>query len=107
MESDSIDPFEDYRGLFIKGPASLPWLVLASSGKGRTLQLALVLFFLSGMAKSKTVVVQSRFLEAFQITRQSYYRALNNLEGIGLVKVRRRRGRRAVVTLLRSEVDHG
>lgn len=102
-----MNPFIEFQGFFFKGPIAFPWLAIASSCQGKAFPLAVLLCFQSGLSKKKTVVVQSKFLNAFGISRHSYYIALRSLEEVGLVKVNRRRGRRAKVTLLKTEIDRG
>lgn len=90
------------RAGFIKGPLPLDWMQAAARMPGRTLQVALVLWYLAGLKKSDTVRLSSEHLDAVGVSRDAKYEALQRLSAAGLVTVDQRPGRAPVVTLVRS-----
>jgi len=91
---------------FLKGPVDWRWLSIAGCLRGRVLHVGIVLWLLSGMLKSPTVDLKARFLRDMGIDRHTAYRGTKALEGAGLVRVERRRGRAPVVTIV-SQGDSG
>lgn len=90
------------RAGFIKGPLPLDWMQAAARMPGRTLQVALVLWYLVGLKKSDTVRLSSEHLDLVGVSRDAKYDALQRLSAAGLVTVDQRPGRSPVVTLVRS-----
>mgnify|MGYP000305885626 CR=1 FL=1 len=89
--------------LFLCGPIPWDWVCIASKtgGKGCAVQVALAIWFLSGLNyKSATVKVTRKTLESLGIERNAGYRGLRSLENAGLVSVDRRPGSSPVVTIL-------
>ena len=102
------------QGKFVRGPIPLDWLTRASKLPGRAISTGIVLWFLSGVKKSNTVVLQGSLLRSFGVKRHAGYRALQALEGASLVSVVRRSGKSPEVTILEvdpnsssREDDHG
>lgn len=87
---------------FIKGPLPLDWMQAAARMPGRTLQVALVLWYLAGLKKTDTVRLSSEQMDAVGVSRDAKYEALQRLSAAGLVAVDQRPGRAPVVTLVRS-----
>ncbi|MBS4011260.1 MAG: hypothetical protein KGZ72_10955 [Roseovarius sp.] len=87
---------------FIKGPLPLEWMQAAARMPGRTLQVALVLWYLVGLKRSDTVRLSSEQLDAVGVSRDAKYDALQRLSATGLVTVEQRPGRAPVVTVVRS-----
>lgn len=86
---------------FVKGPIPLPWIKAAARLKvARAMHVAVAIFYRSGLRKAETVKISPGFLAEFGVNRSTGYRALEALEGAGLVSVERRRGHAAVVTIL-------
>ena len=88
------------KGAFVKGPLPLEWISAASALPGKALHVALALWYLSGLRRSKTVVLTQKKLNLFGVSRQAGYRALMALEKRGLVSVIRRAGCCPRVTIL-------
>lgn len=89
--------------LFLCGPIPWDWLCKASQsgGKGCAVQIALALWFLSGLNHhSATVKLTRKTLKSLGIERNAGYRGLRTLEDAGLVSVVRKSGACPVVTLL-------
>lgn len=64
------------------------------------LKIGLVLYFLSGLTKSKTVKLSNRYLEDFGVHRSSKYKALKEMQKIGLVSYTHEKGCSPLVTIL-------
>jgi hypothetical protein len=89
--------------LFLCGPIPWNWLATASkaNGKGSAIQVALAIWFLSGLNhKSATVKLTRKTLNQLGIERNASYRGLRVLEESGLVVVTRKPGSCPVVTIL-------
>ena len=88
---------------FIRGPIPLSWLERACRQSGKSLNVALCLIYLYGITKNCVVRPSRRDQSYFFLSRQAYYAGLRALEGAGLVKVDRCRGRKITVTLIGFE----
>jgi hypothetical protein len=87
-------------GEFLRGPIPLEWLGLAARLPGKALAVALAIWFESGRKKNRRTVTLTRaILDRFGVNRYAAYRALQDLEGAGLVTVKRQQGKNSVVTL--------
>lgn len=87
-------------GRFIKGPIPLDWISQAACLPGKTLHVALVLRYLTGVQKTNTVKLGAKPLANFGVGRDAKYDALNRLKQAGLIAVRQTSGRTPLVTLL-------
>ena len=67
---------------------------------GRALHVALALWFVSGLTKSRTVKPSKDRWELFGVTRDTCTSGLLALERAGLVTVERLTGRRPVICIL-------
>ena len=85
--------------LHICGPIPLEWITKAAGGEGKTLHVAMALWFLAGLKRSRKVALSQSKLKLFGVSRQASYRALSRLEGAGLVSVVRHPGRSPIVTI--------
>jgi hypothetical protein len=92
-------------GKFLKGPVSLDWLATAGQLPGKSLHVGIVLWFLAGVCRTRTVALPNRVLSLFGVDRHAKYRALNYLEQAGLVKCERHTGRCPRVTILDGGKD--
>ena len=100
-DNEREDFTSDYRdGKYLKGPIPLPWLSEAAILSGRTLHVALCLWFLSGLQKSKTVKIEKAALDAFGLTRKTVYRGLDKLSEEGLIEVDQRPGKYPIIQIL-------
>ena len=91
------------RGRFLKGPVPLEWLIEAAKLPGKSLHVGVVLWFLSGLKKSREVTFAPSRRREFGIGRHASYRALKCLEMAGLVRLKRKRGRAPLVTIVEAE----
>lgn len=71
---------------FIMGPIDWDWICSAAKCNGKALEVALVLRFLSGLKRSKTVKLPNKILSQIGVDRFSKYRALKKLESEGLIE---------------------
>ena len=99
------------RPFFLKGPVPLSWLERAARLPGRSLVVAVIVWFLAGLNRTGTVRVTSQWTERFGLDRHALYRALRWLEAEGLVTVKRRPGSCPEVTVIgwgrASSADEG
>lgn len=86
---------------FIKGPLPLLWMTQAAQLPGKTLQVALALWYLCGLQKTDSVTLASKTAERFGISRDAKYDAIARLVNAGLVTVHQAPGKAPVVTLLK------
>lgn len=88
---------------FLKGPIPLVWLETAARLPGRSLHAGLALWYAAGLTRSAIVPLSNISGFRFGLDRNAKYRALEWLEGAGLIKVERKLGRAPVVTILQPE----
>jgi hypothetical protein len=99
--TDSNEP-DDRR--FTNGPVPLRWLECTTGLPGRSIQVALALWYEATRSSSRCVALSNKLCLRFHVERNAKYRALRSLELAGLASVERRRGRSPRVTILTSEV---
>lgn len=92
---------------FIKGPIPLSWMSRACQLPGHALHVALCLWYLCGLTRSRTVTLGNRVLRDFHVDRHAKYRALGALERAGLVRVTQARGALPRVEILDSPEQTG
>src|SRR5262245_42725205 len=80
--------------------ATLDWYVEPGELPGKASVVGMAVWFLRSVTKKSTVRLTSGTLTKFRVTRKAAYRALEELEAAGLVKVTRRHGRGPEVTIL-------
>ena len=85
---------------FLKGPIPLDWLCKAAQLPGKSLQVALAIWFLSGLSNSATVRLGNSVLCEMGVDRHSKKRALTQLTNAQLISVQRSSGQAPVVTIL-------
>jgi hypothetical protein len=85
---------------FIKGPIPGGWLVRASGLSGRALRVGLVLWYLAGLKKSRTVKPTWDVWRLFELCPDAGRRGLLVLEQAGLIEVERAPGCCPEVTIL-------
>ena len=90
---------------FLKGPIPWTWLVKAAHQPGKALHVAIVLWFLVGVKKTRTVALSGSDLRGLGVGRHSTYRGLAALEQERLVSVERHPGRNPMVTILDAEAE--
>ena len=90
-------------GTTLRGPVSIDWLSAAARLPGRSLHVGIALWTIAGMEKSHIVQLTNVNGRRFGLDRNAKYRALQWLEGAGLIAVDRKLGRAPVVTILDCE----
>ena len=85
---------------FIRGPIPLKWLTVAARLPGKSLHVGIALWLEAGLRKSAVVPLSNVTGRLFGLDRNSKYRGLDWLEGVGLIAVERKLGRAPVVTIL-------
>ena len=85
---------------FLKGPIPMAWLNEAAKLPGKAINLGLAIWWLDGMAKTKTFKLTGKALDQLDISRDAAADALKRLEGRGLIRVQRAPGQRPTVEIL-------
>ncbi len=86
--------------LFIRGPIPLSWLAVAAKLPGKTIHVALALWWLYGMSNGAPLKMTRQALVALNVERDAERAGLIRLESAGLIRVARRPGQRPLVTIL-------
>lgn len=87
---------------FLKGPIPLSWLEAAARLPGKSLHAGVAIWYAAGLTRSASVPLSNVAGVSFGLDRNAKYRALDWLEGAGLVTVERKLGRAPVVTILNA-----
>lgn len=91
---------------FLKGPIPMDWLSAAARLPGKSLHVAIAIWFTASLNKSATVPLSNLAGLPFGLDRNAKYRALKWLEEADLIEVERKLGRAPIVTLLEFRSDH-
>jgi hypothetical protein len=87
---------------FIKGPLPLDWFEMASALPGKTLHVALAIWFQVGLERTTTVKLGQKRVARFAVSRDAKYEALRRLAEAGLIEVEQRPGQSVQVTLVQT-----
>lgn len=87
---------------FLRGPIPSAWLERAGNLPGKTLHVAVALWFQAGITKKRTVKLSYKDLARLGCKHEAGRRALKRLEAAGLVEVDSQNGRSPVVTILEA-----
>lgn len=90
-------------GKFISGPIPLAWIMQANALPGKANAVAIALWFLAGVKKTKTFRLTGQVQEIACCTRQSFYKALDRLEIAGLIAQHKSAGRRTEISILEAK----
>jgi len=85
---------------FIRGPIPLAWLGQAAKLPGKTLNVALALWWRQGMAKGQPFKLTRKALNVMNVERDAASAGLVRLETAGLIKVERKPGQRPMISLV-------
>lgn len=85
---------------FLRGPIPLDWLAAAAKLSGKTLNVAIALWWRYGMAKGKPFKLTQTALKALNVERDAANDGLTRLEQAGLIKVDRNPGQRPTISIL-------
>ena len=91
--------------LFLKGPIPLEWLRQAAHMPGKTLAVALALWWLHGMSKGGPIKLTNKALDNFNISRDAAYDAFKRLEIAGWIAVTRASGQKPTVKILTNNLS--
>ena len=86
--------------LFLRGPVPLEWLQQAAALPGKTLNVAIALWWLHGMAKGKPFKLTRQALKYLNVERDAASAGLIRLERAGLIGVERKPGQRPTISML-------
>ena len=86
--------------LFLRGPIPLVWLSEAAKLPGKTLNVAIALWWRHGMARGRPFKLTRMALKALNVKRDAASAGLARLEQAGLIKVERKPGQRPTVSIL-------
>ena len=89
-------------GLFIKGPLPLDWFDVATALPGKTLHVALAIWFQVGLERSPTVKLSQKRLARFSVSRDAKYDALKRLADAGLIEVKQSAGQSPTITVIQA-----
>ena len=84
----------------LKGPIPMAWLNEAARLPGKALNLGIAIWWLAGMAQTKTFKLTGKALAQLGVSRDAAADALKRLEGRGLIRVQRAPGQRPTVEIL-------
>jgi hypothetical protein len=87
----------------LRDPISSDWLTRAALLPGRSLQVAMALWSISGVTGLRCIPLSNLDVGRWGLSRSSKYRGLACLEEAGLVAVKRKLGRAPMVTMLDPE----
>lgn len=85
---------------FLKGPIPMAWLNEAAKLPGKAINLGIAIWWLNGMAKTKSFKLTGKALDQLYISRDAASSALKRLEAQGLIRVQRAPGQRPIVEIL-------
>lgn len=86
--------------LFLRGPVPMDWLSKAAELPGKTLNVALAIWWLQGMTQNESFKLTRKSLSLFNIKRDAASISLNRLEGAGLIKIQRKVGQRPIISII-------
>ena len=85
---------------FLKGPIPMAWLNAAAKLPGKTLNVGIAIWWLSGMSKTTAFKLTRKALNQLGVSRGAALDALRRLEENGLILVKRLPGQRSTVEIL-------
>lgn len=90
----------DKKELFLRGPIPLEWLGKAAALPGKTLNVALAIWWLHGMSGSKSFKLTRKALKYMNVERDAASAGLIRLEQAGLIQVERKPGQRPTISIV-------
>jgi hypothetical protein len=85
---------------FLRGPIPLEWLSVAASLPGKTLNVAVALWWRHGMSKGTPFKLTKTALTTLNVERDAERMGLARLEQAGLIQVERKAGQRPTISIL-------
>jgi len=89
---------------FLRGPIPLRWLHKAAALPGKAYTLGTIIWWFYGMNPTKPIKVTSKSLVEFSISEDAYRDGLKRLEDVGLIKVIRPKGQRALIEIVEPKL---
>ena len=86
--------------LFLRGPVPMAWLGKAAALPGKTLNVALAVWWRHGMAKGEPFKLTQQALKNLHVERDAASAGLVQLERAGLIRVERRPGQRPTISIV-------
>jgi hypothetical protein len=86
--------------LFLRGPIPLEWLGRAAKLPGKTINVAIALWWCHGMTKGKPFKLTKAALNTLNVERDAASTGLTRLEEVGLIQIERRPGQRPTISVL-------
>lgn len=91
------------KALFVKGPIPLEWLGRAAALPGKTINVAIALWWRHGMAKGKPFKLTRVSLKYLSVERAAASAGLARLEQAGLIQVETRPGQRPLISIVLAQ----
>jgi hypothetical protein len=88
------------KGLFLGTPIPMSWLHAAGNLPGKTLHVAVALWFAHGVSKSSRIKFTPRWYKGFDIGPKALRESLHRLRAAGLIGLEYRPGSSPIVTIL-------
>ena len=88
-----------YRELFLRGPVPMGWLGKAAALHGKTLHVAIALWWRHGIAKGQPFKLTQQVTKCLHVGRDAASEGLVRLERAGLIQVERRPGKRPIISM--------
>jgi hypothetical protein len=86
--------------IFLRGPIPMQWLSEAARLPGKTISVALALWWLYGMSKRKPFKLRGDALNLMHVSRDATDDGLARLEQRGLIQVERKTGQRPTISII-------
>lgn len=86
--------------LFLKGPIPLEWLGRAAKLPGKTINVAIALWWRHGMANGKPFKLTQMSLKYLCVERDAASDGLVRLEQAGLIKIEKSSGQRPTISIV-------
>ena len=88
------------KALFLRGPVPLEWLQQAAALPGKTLNVAIALWWRHGMANGRPFKLTQQALKYLNVKRDAASAGLIQLEHAGLIRVERKPGQRPTISMV-------
>lgn len=85
-------------------PVNFTWLGHAAKLPGRTMNVAMAIWFVASLHKTPTIRLAPYVLRMYGVSRDCCYESLRRLSDAGLIALKTRRGALPVMTLVDAEV---
>ena len=85
---------------FLKGPIPISWLNRAARLPGKSINVALAIFWMVGMCKTYQITLSKIALKNFHISADAALDALRRMEEAGLIKLQKSPGKRHLIKVI-------